>query len=133
MDNYLTSIFKRLTDHFPDLEEANIDISGQLELSIPAVNNASIGGLVVQTTTGKDIWLRNYHPYSAYSIDDVDELITIIEGVFADKILWAIGFKGDQWSETTLIRNLEDLETEDETTYRIFSWSGTLDRTFKAN
>jgi hypothetical protein len=78
--------------------------------------------------TDKSIWIRNYHPYSAYAVDNVSELLKIIKGILLDKILWVIESKDCQWTGTTLITQISDLEIEVGTTYRILSWSGALDK-----
>ena len=130
MNKFSNSIYKILKNSFPDLQVQIKEDSEYLELDIPSMNNADIGGLVIQTTEDKSIWVRNYHPCSGYSVDTADELIDILEGVFEDKILWAIGHRGGEWIETTLCHSTDNLEKEKGVTYKILSWSGTLNNSF---
>ena len=96
MDKFSISVFNSLVSHFPDLGKNNNQETKHLEIDIPSPKDAYIGGLVIQTTEDKDIWLRNYHSYSAYAFDNTEQLITLIKGIFEDKILWAIGSKDDE-------------------------------------
>ena len=129
MNKFSSSIYKAFTESFPDLHH-NVTNSQNPELDIPSVNKSPIGGLVIQSTKEKNIWLRNYHPYSSYLVDNTDELINLMQGIFNDEILWCISFQGDQWFETTLLRYSVDLKSEKEITYKVLSWSGNLDKNF---
>ena len=133
MDTFSNSVLDDIIHHFPELQNKNNQATDFLELDIPSTNNSSFGGLVIQTTADKDIWIRNYHKYSAYSVDTTDELIKILEGVFADHILWVIGFNDNEWVETTLIKKVGKIETEKGVTYNVLSWSGKSDRIFKVD
>ena len=93
MDKFSTLLFRNLADHFPDFVDRNDKATKHLELNISSPTDSHIGGLVIQTTVDENIWLRNYHPYSVYSVGNIEQLINLIEDIFEDKILWAIGFK----------------------------------------
>ena len=131
MDILSKSILEQISYNFPELIYKHNSETTFLELDIPTLNNSKLGGLVIQTTAEKDIWIRNYHPYSAYSVDTIEELITIMQGVLTNKILWVIALKDGEWFETTLINEAADIETEKGVTYTVLSWSGTSDRSFK--
>ena len=133
MDNFSNSVLKDIVCHFPEFQNKEDQTADFLELDIASTNNSSFGGLVIQTTADKEIWIRNYHKCSAYSVETIEELIKIMEGVFTDDILWVIGFKDDAWIETTLIKREADIETEKGVTYNVFSWSGKFDRKFKVD
>ena len=131
MDNFSNSVLKEIVYHFPEFHNKHNRTSEVLELYIASKNSSNFGGLVIQTTSDKDIWIRNYQKCSAYSVDTTAELIKIVKGIFTDDILWVIGFKDEEWFETTLIKNDADIETENGVTYNILSWSGKYDRKFK--
>ena len=133
MDIFSNSVLDYIVSYFPELRNKHNHLEDYLELDIPTTNNSNFGGLVIQTTSDKDIWVRNYHKYSAYSIDIIDELVKIMEGVFKDDILWVISFQEDEWIETTLIKRDTDIEMKKRVTYNVFSWSGNLDRIYKVD
>ena len=131
MDKFSKSIHDQISFNFPQLICNYNTETPFLELEIPTMNNSKLGGLVIQTTEDKDIWIRNHHPCSAYLVTTIEELITIIKGVLSNKILWVIAFKHEEWVETTLTYEDADVDTEEGETYTVLSWSGTSDRTFK--
>jgi hypothetical protein len=133
MDIFSNSVLVDITNRFPEFQNKHNQTSKFLELDLPSKNNSNFGGLVIQITADKDIWIRNYQKYSAYSVDTTEELLKIVEGIFTDDILWVIGFKDTEWIETTLIKNGEDIETEKGVTYNILSWSGKADKIFKVD
>ncbi len=128
MNNFSTYVYQELTKAFPDwrnIKSASVEF---LELDIPASNKPLIGGLVIQTTEDNSIWIRNYHPCSGYSVDTIEEMIKVVTGVLSDQILWVTGFKSEEWVETTLINNINDLKTKKGIRYQILSWSGKIDK-----
>jgi len=128
MNDFSTNVYQELLKTFPDWENI-ISLSSEfLELDVSASNNALIGGLVIQTTEDNSIWIRNYHPFSGNSCDTIQEMIKVILGVLSDQILWVTGFKSDEWFETTLINEINDLQTEKGIRYQILSWSGKFDK-----
>ena len=133
MNIFSKSIFTDIINRFPEFQNEHIENSELLELEITNKNNSSFGGLVIQTTADNQIWVRNYQRYSGYYIDNTEELIEIINGIFSDEILWVIGFKKDTWTETTLILNGSKIEMENGVTYYIYSWSGMFDKKFEVN
>ena len=133
MNIFSKSIFMDLVYHFPEFQNEHCATSDLLELEITTKNNSSFGGLVVQTTTDDHIWVRNFQKHSAYYIDNTEELIEIIKGIFSDEILWVICYKKNEWFETTLMINGSNIEMEKDVTYNIYSWSGIFDRKFEIN
>lgn len=128
MNNFSTYVYQELTKAFPDwrnIKSASVEF---LELDIPASNKPLIGGLVIQTTEDNSIWIRNYHPCSGYSVDTIEEMIKVVTGVLSDQILWVTGFKSEEWVETTLINNINDLKTKKGIRYQVLSWSGKIDK-----
>ncbi|MBC7936291.1 MAG: hypothetical protein H7Y86_13150 [Rhizobacter sp.] len=66
-------------------------------------------------------------------METTGELIKLIEGIFRDEILWVIGFNNINWFETTLVKDIADIETKSGITYNIISWSGKSERIFKVD
>ena len=124
-----STILKVLANNFPEFEKLVSVENNLITIDKPSDTNAQIGGLVIQTTKDNEIWVRIYQPFSAYSVDNLEELLEIIKGVFADEILWVTAFNGMEWYETTLIQNIGQLELEPGIVYNVFSWSGKLDKT----
>ncbi len=129
MTKHSSTILKVLANNFPEFDKLASVENDLITIDKPSETKAQIGGLVIQTTQDKEIWVRIYQPFSAYSVDNLEELISIIKGVFADEILWVTAFKGMEWYETTLIQNMGQLEIEPGIVYKVFSWSGKLDKT----
>ncbi len=133
MDDFSNLLLKQIVERIPAFKNRQ-DVSSEfLTLDLPVKNNAKFGGLVIQTTVDKDIWIRSYPGYSAYCVDSIDELVKIVEGVLKDEILWVIAFKEEDWLETTLIKCNYEIEKENGVTYYIYSWSGTLDNIILAD
>jgi hypothetical protein len=72
--------------------------------------------------------MRNHHPCTAYPFDTIEEMTNIVRDILSDQIIWAIGYKGNEWHETTLLNNLTDLQAEEGVNYQILSWSGQFDQ-----
>lgn len=129
MNEFSQSVMDVITQHFPDLLNTENKETPYLELVIPAKEEVAIGGMVIQVSEENEIWLRNFHPYSAQSIENAEELIDVMKGIFADEIFWAMGYKEEEWIDTMLINNIEDAAMVNGAMYQILSWSGELDKT----
>ncbi|MDU0370277.1 hypothetical protein ACFPAF_07740 [Hymenobacter endophyticus] len=132
LDSFSTIIYKKLQSSFADQDCAYEIDKEQLVVDFPCPDMAEMGGMIVQTTSDHHIWLRIHPGCSAYLIDGLEELISVMQEVMADRVCWVIGFAGDEWIETTLIRNKDDLELEQGAEYHLYSWSGNLDEVLKA-
>ncbi len=128
MNDFSYYVYQKLIKKIPECGNTESNSSEFLELNISAPYNALIGGLVIQTTEDNCIWIRSHHPYTGYSIDTTEEMIKVITGVLSNQILWVVGFKSDEWFQTTLINDINDLKTEKGVKYQILSWSGKLDK-----
>ena len=126
MTVYSSTILEGLANDFPEFQNLVSIENNLIIIDKPSKTKTKIGGLVIQTTQDDKLWVRIYHPFSAYSVDNLEELISLIKGVFADEILWVTAFKEEAWYETTLIQNMEQLEIEPGIVYNVFSWSGNL-------
>lgn len=127
MDSFSSDIYNELLKPFPEFEKYGNPNSDHLEIDIYSDKESLIGGLIIQTTENKDIWLRNYHPYSSLVMDNVKELIDILKGVLSDDLVWLTSMKGEAWIETKLVNHYNDLVTEKGITYNVLSWSGLRD------
>lgn len=128
MNEFSSSVYQILLASFPDWKNLQSTSSDLLELEIPSPNKSIIGGLVIQTTDDNSIWIRNHHPCTAYPVDNTEEMVNIIRNILSDQIIWAIGYKGNEWYETTFLNSLTDLQVEKGVKYQILSWSGQLDQ-----
>ncbi len=92
------------------------------------------GALVVRTVRGEDIWIRFAPPHMCYCADDEEELLTIVDALVDERVMFArIAGPQDEWTGTTLIAQCArvDLQTGEMATVR--SWSGRFDQEFVAN
>lgn len=128
MNEFSYSVYQSLLFAFPEWKRIQLAGSELLELEIPSPNNSSIGGLIIQTTDDNSIWIRNHHPCTAYPVDTTEEMLDTIHDILADKIFWAIGYKSNEWHETTLLYALTELQAEKGVVYQILSWSGKYDQ-----
>jgi hypothetical protein len=127
LNSFSVSVYRELQNSFTELECIYDSEDGLLiaEFSCPGVTK--MGGMIVQTTSDNSIWLRIHPDCSAYSPDSLDELIEIMKAVLNDRILWAVGHTGEEWVETTLVRQKSELERELGVRYQLYSWSGQFD------
>lgn len=75
-----------------------------------------------------DLWVRFSPPYMCYPADDVNEMVSLIKQLTADKIVFKVITKGAEWVETTLARAQEKYESIPGHSVRLVSWSGRFDR-----
>ena len=127
MNAFSSSLAATLTEHFPLLE--NQSEGDYMTLVLPNPNKADIGGLVIQTSEDNELWIRIFPGHSAYLTDSEDDLISIINGVLNDEIFWVIGWKNEEWFETSLVYSTEDIEAAPDVMHYVFSWSGEKDVT----
>lgn len=122
-------VWRRLVNTYPDWEQYfGVLDGGDLEVAVPAPAGSKAGHLVISTNDGEDRWIRYDHPNMAYCVDDDDEMIRIVEFLLAEKVLFAVTMRGDEWTETTLVHPSDVLELAPGETIRIVSWTGALDR-----
>ena len=72
--------------------------------------------------------MRFSPPYTCYAADDESELVSLIQQLITDQIVFKVTMKGDDWVETTLARPQEESESLPGESVRFTSWSGKLDR-----
>ena len=102
---------------------------GHLEASVSAPTGSQAGALVVSTTHAGDIWIRFAPPRMWYSVDDEHELLTIIEQLFADAVVFVrIADSVGEWVETTLVPSSNQPTLRPGQSATIRSWSGRFDR-----
>lgn len=128
MNAFSSSVYQRLLFAFPEWKNIHLDDSELLELEFPSPHKSSIGGLIIQTTDDNSIWIRNHQPCTAYLVDTTEEMLELIEDILSDTVFWAVGYKSNEWYETTLLSTLSQLEAENGVNYQILSWSGKHDQ-----
>lgn len=126
-------IYNTIIKEFPEYNNTECPDQDCLEFYIPTQANEAIGGLIIQTTVEDNVWIRIALASSGYLVDDITELNKIIRGTFEDKILWVIGTKENKWYYSTLLENLSQLDIENDVEYKIYSWSGQLDKIIEAS
>lgn len=77
---------------------------------------------------GVNLWVRFSPPHLCYLADDEGELVSLIQQLTTDQILFKVTMKGDEWVETTLARPQEESEALPGHSLRYLSWSGKFDR-----
>ena len=79
---------------------AHLDIrDGELEFALPAPSGSAAGHLVA-FTQGNDLWLRFSPPYMCYSVDDENEMVSLIKQLTADEAVFKVVTRGDEWMES---------------------------------
>jgi hypothetical protein len=121
--------WSRLVDKYPEWS-THFGTCGRddLEVAIPAPSGSNAGHLIV-FTNGVDLWLRYSHPRMCYLVDDEDEMLSIVEWLLRDEVLFVVIMSGDEWAETTLIRPGQEPNLEVSQIAQVVSWSGRYDRT----
>ena len=97
------------------------------ELDPPPGSNARV--LVVLTNDGEDIWVGFGYPQMFYTVADCDELLSTVDGLLGDRILFVrISDSAGEWVETTMIRPNDRLALDPGQSAIVRSWSGALDQ-----
>jgi len=119
--------WKRLESGFPSWM-AHLDTrDGELEFAVPAPLGSSAGHLVAFSNDDQ-LWVRFSPPNLCYPVDDEKEMVSLIEELTADKVVFKVVMKGDEWVETTLAKPHEKPESISGDSVRFVSWSGKFDR-----
>lgn len=124
------AIQEAIKKHQPDYGEYLIFDNGS-ELFFMPNPEQLIGGLYIELIDD-NIWFRGCPPCSGGCLDSISEMIDVIAKICADELIIAVGFKGDQWQETTLNFSNQGLALEEGVDYQILSWSGNFDKKIKA-
>jgi hypothetical protein len=128
------SIATALTRAHPEFaSHMEIRAEGDVELYIPAPAGSEAGALVVSTARGEAIWIRFAPPQMSYAVDNEDELLTIVNALLDDRVMFVhITDARNEWAGTTLVAGdaAVSLETGQKATVR--SWSGRFDRAYVA-
>jgi hypothetical protein len=68
-------------------------------------------------------------PQMWYSVDDQEELLTIVDQLLRDEVLFVRTTDASgAWVGTTLVRRIEDLDLKQGETATLLSWSGRRDQ-----
>jgi len=119
--------WKCLESDFPSWA-AHLDArDGELEFAVPAPLGSTAGHLVAFSHE-EQLWVRFSAPNLCYPADDENEMVSLIEQLTADKVVFKVVSKGDEWVETTLAKPQEKTESVSGHSVRYVSWSGRFDR-----
>lgn len=100
---------------------------GELEFEVPAPLGSTAGHLVAFSHEDQ-LWVRFSLPNLCYPADDENEMVSLIEQLTADKVVFKVVTKADEWVETTLAKPQEKPESISGHSVRYVSWSGRFDR-----
>ena len=121
--------WKRLESGFPSWA-AHLDTrDGELEFAVPAPLGSSAGHLVAFSNKDQ-LWVRFSPPNLCYPVDDENDMVSLIEKLTADEVVFKLVMKGGEWVETTLAKPHEKPESISGHSVRFVSWSGRFDRPF---
>jgi hypothetical protein len=123
-------VWARVLAEFPEWSACGELIGdGDLEVAVPAPDGSHAGHLVVFTDRGEDLWVRFSPPHTCYSLDDEDEMVSIVRQLLREEALFVVTRKNGEWSGTTLVRPGSAPSLEDGEVAHVVSWSGRLDQT----
>jgi hypothetical protein len=103
--------------------------NGDVELFVAAGTGSKAGALMVSTARGEDIWIRFAPPQMFYAIDDTDELLTIVDALLNERVMFVrLAGPHDEWICTTLVTRGRPVDLEDARSAIVRSWSGRFDQ-----
>ena len=124
---------KALVGKFPQFQRHLCVLpNGDFEAYIVAPRTSKAGALVC-LSHGSDVWVRYAPPRAVYAIDSTKELVTIVEQLMSNEIVFVLLSKQRKWSGTTLSRRSDRPVQGVGESVRIISWSGKLDRYIRAS
>lgn len=121
-------IRKAIHNKLPHLSVFLLKNGGDDIFNMPNENaNNLIGGLSIQLVKNT-IWFRAYPPCSGGCLDSIDEMIDVIHKIMCDELIILVGYKAENWEETSLQFSNQEIEFKEGLTYDLLSWSGKYDR-----
>jgi hypothetical protein len=118
--------WKRIESDFPRWSGHLDARDGELEFAVPAPSASRAGHLIAFSHQGS-LWVRFSPPHMCYLADDENELVSLIQRLTTDQILFKVTMNGDEWAETTLISH-EETGFHPGQSVCVVSWSGKFDR-----
>jgi hypothetical protein len=109
---------------------------GDLEVAVPAPPGSKAGHLVVSTNRGEDLWVRFSPPSMAYAVDSETELLSVVDLLLTEAVLFVTVFQDNHCIETTLIRTTEPGDIphlKPDEVANVVSWTGRYDQTIGPN
>ena len=119
--------WKRLKSDFPSWGVHLDTRDGELEFAVPAPGGSTAGHLVAFSHEDQ-LWVRFSPPNLCYPVDNENEMVSLIEQLTADKVVFKLVMKGDEWVETALTKPTKRPESISGDSVRHVSWSGRFDR-----
>ncbi|MSR64926.1 MAG: hypothetical protein EXS18_03995 [Verrucomicrobiae bacterium] len=120
-----------LLDAFPQFR-SRLEVleHGDFRTHICAPKGSKVFGLRVCTARGgEDAWIQFGVPNAFYDADSAKQLLKIVRGLISDRLKFALKEKNGKWVYTTLVRKSGDVVLGRGETGKMFSWSGTKDKT----
>lgn len=123
---------KALVSKFPQFRRQLCVLpNGDFEAHVAAPRTSKAGALVC-LSRGSDVWVRFAPARAVYAFDSTKELVTIVEQLLSNEIVFVLLAKQRKWSGTTLSRRSDRPVQGVGESARLISWSGKFDRYIRA-
>lgn len=124
---------KALVGKFPQFRRQFCVLpNGDFEAYIMAPRISKAGALVC-LSHGSDVCVRFALPRTVYAINSTKELVSIVEQLLSNELVFVVLSKQRTWSGTTLVRRNDSPVRRVGESARLISWSGKFDRYIRAS
>jgi len=124
---------KALVDKFPQFQRHLCVLpNGDFEAYITAPRTSKAGALVC-LSHGSDVCVRFALPRAVYAVDSAKELVTIVEQLLRNELVFVVLSTQRKWSGTTLSKRSDRPVQGAGVSARLISWSGKFDRYIRAS
>jgi len=124
---------KALVDKFPQFQRHLCVLpNGDFEAYITAPRTSKAGALVC-LSHGSDVCVRYAPPRAVYAVDSAKELVTIVEQLLRNELVFVVLSTQRKWSGTTLSKRSDRPVQGAGESARLISWSGKFDRYIRAS
>ena len=106
--------------------------NGDFEAYITAPRTSKAGALVC-LSHGSDVCVRFALPRAVYAVDSAKELVTIVEQLLRNELVFVVLSTQRKWSGTTLSKRSDRPVQGAGESARLISWSGKFDRYIRAS
>lgn len=106
--------------------------NGDFEAYITAPRTSKAGALVC-LSHGSDVCVRFALPRAVYAVDSAKELVTIVEQLLRNELVFVLLSTQRKWSGTTLSKRSDRPVQGAGESARLISWSGKFDRYIRAS
>lgn len=124
---------KALVGKFPQFQRHLCVLpNGDFEAYITAPRTSKAGALVC-LSHGSDVCVRFALPRAVYAVDSTKELVTIVEQLLRNELVFVLLSTQRKWSGTTLSKRSDRPVQGAGESARLISWSGKFDRYIRAS